>query len=385
MNLANLLTLLRLLLAPFVLRAIVNQRPAGSGTVRRRRRDRRSGRRRGAAQEPGHGDRRLFRPDRRQNLLTSVFLALAASGTIPWWLAGIVLGRDLYILLAGGVLLPFTSPEIPARAFGANSPPSCRSLRWRSGWAGIGWKFLFWGSGNGNDMDLRRLHDLERPPLHLAGHSGCTGSLTGVALGSSLKIDGNRDDSLHGRKTLSLVWYRRGRGGWFLSLARPDQLAAGVYSGRPFCADRRSAGRDGVSPERQRNSHALRGGGEIAVDHQLGIFRGRLVPVPVIDINPGIVDKDIEAPTEVDPIVGQPEPLLRCSPAGFDIGSDRVGATADFPLRFSRHQYQSLVGGGACGYVGEGEHFPGFRACSGSGEAEPVGNADRPHIHRPSW
>src|SRR6516165_265316 len=26
-----------------------------------------------------------------------------------------------------------------------------------------------------------------------------------------------------------------------------------------------------------------------------------------------------------------------------------------------------LVGGGACGDVGEGEHFPAFRACSGSG------------------
>jgi hypothetical protein len=47
--------------------------------------------------------------------------------------------------------------------------------------------------------------------------------------------------------------------------------------------------------QRQRNSHALRGGGEIAVDHQLGIFRGQLVPVPVIDVDPGIVDKDIKA------------------------------------------------------------------------------------------
>src|SRR5246127_3696316 len=33
----------------------------------------------------------------------------------------------------------------------------------------------------------------------------------------------------------------------------------------------------------------------------------------------------------------------------------------------SPDQYQIPVGGGACGYVGEGEHFPVFRARSGSG------------------
>jgi hypothetical protein len=31
------------------------------------------------------------------------------------------------------------------------------------------------------------------------------------------------------------------------------------------------------------------------------------------------------------------------------------------------------------GYVGEGEHFPALR--SEAGEAQPVGKADRPHIH----
>lgn len=30
--------------------------------------------------------------------------------------------------------------------------------------------------------------------------------------------------------------------------------------------------------------------------------------------------------------------------------------------------------------VGEGEHLPAFQARSASGEAEPVGNADHPHI-----
>ncbi len=41
-------------------------------------------------------------------LLSSVFLALAAAGTVPWWLVAIVLGRDIYILLAVAVFLSLT-------------------------------------------------------------------------------------------------------------------------------------------------------------------------------------------------------------------------------------------------------------------------------------
>src|SRR5215471_17873037 len=45
-----------------------------------------------------------------------------------------------------------------------------------------------------------------------------------------------------------------------------------------------------------------------------------------------------------------------------------VGATAGLTsLRFTSSILKSIVGGGACGYVGEGEHFPAFRAGSGSG------------------
>jgi hypothetical protein len=36
-------------------------------------------------------------------------------------------------------------------------------------------------------------------------------------------------------------------------------------------------------------------------------------------------------------------------------------------IQFVESLLAILVVDGACGYVGEGEHFPAFRACSGSG------------------
>src|ERR1700730_6070586 len=60
--------------------------------------------------------------------------------------------------------------------------------------------------------------------------------------------------------------------------------------------------------------------------------------------------------------------VLRCSPTGFDVGSDRGerdGWFDDFTVHFIN--IKSFVGCGACGYVGEGEHFPAFRAGSGGG------------------
>ena len=42
------------------------------------------------------------------------------------------------------------------------------------------------------------------------------------------------------------------------------------------------------------------------------------------------------------------------------------------------------VEGCAGGYVGEGEHFPLSELAREVEEAEPVGFADRPHIHRHS-
>ena len=41
-------------------------------------------------------------------LLSGVFVALAAGRYVPWWLVGIILGRDLYLLLAAGLLFSFT-------------------------------------------------------------------------------------------------------------------------------------------------------------------------------------------------------------------------------------------------------------------------------------
>ncbi|MBZ5580021.1 MAG: CDP-alcohol phosphatidyltransferase family protein [Acidobacteriia bacterium] len=49
-------------------------------------------------------------------LLSGVYLALAGSGTFPWWLVILIFGRDLYILLGVGVFLWMT----PIRKF----PPS---------------------------------------------------------------------------------------------------------------------------------------------------------------------------------------------------------------------------------------------------------------------
>ncbi|MDP2998640.1 MAG: CDP-alcohol phosphatidyltransferase family protein [Bryobacterales bacterium] len=41
-------------------------------------------------------------------LAVSVFLALGFARAIPWWLVGIVLGRDVLILLVAGLFLAFT-------------------------------------------------------------------------------------------------------------------------------------------------------------------------------------------------------------------------------------------------------------------------------------
>lgn len=42
-------------------------------------------------------------------LLSGVFLALAVARLAPWWLVALILGRDVYILLAAGWLLWFTT------------------------------------------------------------------------------------------------------------------------------------------------------------------------------------------------------------------------------------------------------------------------------------
>ncbi len=42
-------------------------------------------------------------------LLSGVYLALAAAGEMPWWLVFVIFGRDIYLLLAAGLLLCFTT------------------------------------------------------------------------------------------------------------------------------------------------------------------------------------------------------------------------------------------------------------------------------------
>ena len=108
-NLANLLTLIRLLLVPFVIQAILTRHPMLALALF------------GAAAITdildGAAARRLhlatttgayFDPIADKLLLSSVFVALAANRTVPWWLVALVLGRDVYILAAAGIFLLFT-------------------------------------------------------------------------------------------------------------------------------------------------------------------------------------------------------------------------------------------------------------------------------------
>jgi len=41
-------------------------------------------------------------------LLSAMFLAMGGAGMVPWWFVAIVLGRDVYLLLAAAILLRFT-------------------------------------------------------------------------------------------------------------------------------------------------------------------------------------------------------------------------------------------------------------------------------------
>jgi cardiolipin synthase len=116
-NLPNLLTLLRLLLVPFVLGAILGGRPTlalalfGAAAVTDVL-DGAAARRLGLATRLGA----YLDPIADKCLLSGVFLALAWLGTAPWWLVALIFGRDLYILLAAGIMLLLT----PIRKF----PPS---------------------------------------------------------------------------------------------------------------------------------------------------------------------------------------------------------------------------------------------------------------------
>jgi len=115
-SLANLLTLVRLLLVPVVIGYILEGRyllagwlfgAAGFTDIL----DGAAARALGATQTGAY-----FDPIADKCLLSGVYLALAWVHLLPWWLVAIVFGRDLYILAAVGVFLLGT----PVRRF----PPS---------------------------------------------------------------------------------------------------------------------------------------------------------------------------------------------------------------------------------------------------------------------
>jgi cardiolipin synthase len=107
--LPNLLTVSRLLLTPFVIRAILaGQRPtalflfavaAATDFLD------------GAAARHFHTTSTTgayLDPIADKCLLSGVYLAFGISGIVPWWFVILIFGRDIYILLAVGAFMLFT-------------------------------------------------------------------------------------------------------------------------------------------------------------------------------------------------------------------------------------------------------------------------------------
>jgi cardiolipin synthase len=116
-NLPNLLTLLRLFLVPVVIYLVVGGRYLLAGWVFGAAAftdilDGAAARGLGAASHVGA----YLDPIADKCLLSGVYLALAWAHLVPWWLVGIIFGRDIYILAAVGIFVLLT----PIRRF----PPS---------------------------------------------------------------------------------------------------------------------------------------------------------------------------------------------------------------------------------------------------------------------
>ena len=108
-NLANLFTLLRLILVPYVIGAILDGRHSRAlelffvaaltdvidGTLARSY---------GLGTEVGA----YLDPIADKCLLNGIFLALGATGAVPWWFVAVVFGRDIYILLAVVAVMALT-------------------------------------------------------------------------------------------------------------------------------------------------------------------------------------------------------------------------------------------------------------------------------------
>ena len=108
-NLANLFTLFRLILVPYVIGAILDGRhsralelffvAAVTDVI-----DGALARSYGLATQAGA----YLDPIADKCLLSGIFLALGAIGSVPWWFVVVVLGRDMYILLAVVAVMALT-------------------------------------------------------------------------------------------------------------------------------------------------------------------------------------------------------------------------------------------------------------------------------------
>jgi cardiolipin synthase (CMP-forming) len=109
LNLPNLFTLLRLVLTPFIVGDILNNRPSRALTLFL------------LAAFTDAIDGWLARisdsstqlgayldPIADKILMSGIFLALGAAQFVPWWFVAIVFGRDLYLLLAVAAILALT-------------------------------------------------------------------------------------------------------------------------------------------------------------------------------------------------------------------------------------------------------------------------------------
>jgi cardiolipin synthase len=122
-NLPNLFTFLRLVLVPFTVQAILAARhelalalfalAAATDVL-----DGAAARHLGMATQAGA----YFDPIADKCLLSGVFVALAAARIVPWWVAAIVIGRDLYILLGALTVRIFTGiKDFPPSIWGKTS------------------------------------------------------------------------------------------------------------------------------------------------------------------------------------------------------------------------------------------------------------------------
>jgi cardiolipin synthase (CMP-forming) len=112
-NLPNLLTLSRLVMAPFVIRAIIEGRHGRAlallllaaltdvldGGIARRMKL--------ASQTGAYLD-----PIADKCLMSGVYVAMAVAHIVPWWFVGLVLGRDIGILAAAGLLMLTTKRRL---------------------------------------------------------------------------------------------------------------------------------------------------------------------------------------------------------------------------------------------------------------------------------